>query len=138
MAMKYFTLEELTHTNTGIANVPNMAQERNLTLLVDNVLDPARYLIGEPVIVNSAFRSPEVNKAVGGVASSAHLTGMAADIECSDNLKLFNLLKNNFNFTQLIFERGDEVPQWVHVSYDPNDLKCEVLKFDGLTYTKYK
>ena len=135
--MKYFTLDELIKTNTGLENKPNPTQVHNLNLLVENILDPARYLLKEPIHVNSGFRSPVVNKAVGGVSTSAHLTGMAADITCSDNLKLFKLLHNSFNFTQLIWERGGEKPQWVHVSYDPNDLKCESLRTaDGKIYTK--
>lgn len=128
---------ELTATSTGFLNVPNMAQERCLNLLVDNVLDPVRYMFGEAIIVNSAFRSPAVNKAVGGRSSSAHLKGQAADISCSDNLKLFKLLYNNFNYTQLIWERGSDAPDWIHVSYDPDDLRLETLKFDGLIYSNY-
>lgn len=136
--MKYFTLEELTKTNTGLENKPDPIQVQNLNLLVENILDPVRYLLNEPIHVNSGFRSPAVNKAVGGVSTSAHLTGMAADITCSDNLKLFKLLHNNFNFTQLIWEKGENKPQWVHVSYNPNDLKCESLRTtDGENYTKY-
>lgn len=136
--MKYFTLEELTKTNTGLENVPNMAQEKSLNLLVDNVLDPLRFLFGNPITVNSGFRSPEVNRAVGGVSTSAHLRGQAADITCSDNLKLFKMLQKDFNYTQLIWERGEDTPEWIHISYDPGDLKCETLRTtDGKIYTKY-
>ena len=136
--MKYFTLEELTKTNSGPDNKPNVIQVYNLGLLVENILDPLRFLFGEPITVNSAFRSPEANKAVGGVSTSAHLRGQAADITCSDNLKLFKMLHEDFNFTQLIWERGKDTPQWIHVSYDPEDLKCETLRTtDGKVYTKY-
>jgi zinc D-Ala-D-Ala carboxypeptidase len=134
MAMKYFTLSELTKTNTGLLNVPNVIQVYNLSMLVENVLDPARYLLGEAIHINSAFRTPEVNRAVKGAPASAHMRGQAADIQCSDNRKLFKLLKNDFNFTQLINERNFA---WIHISYDPEELKCEVLNFDGLIYTKY-
>ena len=136
--MKYFTIEELTHTNTGLENDPDLSQQLNLRVLVENILDPVRLLLGKPIKVNSGFRSPDVNHAVGGVSSSLHLKGMAADITSSDNRMLFYLIFEDFKFTQLIWEKGDdENPEWVHVSYDPDNLKCEALKFNGHFYTKY-
>lgn len=124
--MKYFTLKELTKTSTGLTNVPNKVQEANLVFLVENVLDPVRERLGEPIIVTSGFRSDAVNKKVGGVWNSQHVLGMAADIRCKyrkDNVRLFNLIKEMCNkgqivYDQLIWEKGDKVtPQWVHVSY---------------------
>lgn len=136
--MKYFTLEELTKTDTGLENIPNMAQEKNLIALVDNVLDPLRYMFGDHIHINSGFRSPEVNHKVGGSSTSDHLAGRAADITCSDNRKLFSLLYNNFNYKQLLWEHGEDAPDWIHVSYDKDNLKMETLKtLDGKVYTKY-
>ena len=108
---KYFTLEELTRTNTGLLNIPAIKEVANLQDLVTNILDPLRELYGHPIIVGSGYRSPRVNTAVKGSSSSHHVKGMAADIEGFDkskveNKKLYELIKNNFKFTQLINERN--------------------------------
>lgn len=108
---KYFTLEELTRTNTGLLNIPSIKEVANLQDLVTNILDPLRELYEHPIIVGSGYRSPRVNTAVKGSSSSHHVKGMAADIEGFDkskveNKKLYELIKNNFKFTQLINERN--------------------------------
>lgn len=129
--MKYFTLKELTRSATaeakGIDNTPTPEVEKNLTLLVENVLDPLRKLSGKPITVNSGYRCPELNKAVGGSKTSDHVKGFAADItggSKEENERLFYLIKNNFNFKQLIDEKNFS---WVHVSYDPSNLKNQIL-----------
>jgi len=122
--MKHFTFQELTVTNTGLPNVPNEEQKTNLTLLVDNVLGPLRELLGQPITVDSAFRSPEVNKKVGGAKTSQHLSGQAADIVCFDNEKLFNLIKDNFPFDQLINEYNFK---WIHVSFSNIHNRKQIL-----------
>ncbi|MCS2321488.1 D-Ala-D-Ala carboxypeptidase family metallohydrolase [Bacteroides fragilis] len=130
--MKYFTLKELTRSATaeakGIDNTPTPEVEKNLTLLVENVLDPLRKLSGKPITVNSGYRCPELNKAVGGSKTSDHVKGFAADItggSKEENERLFYLIKYNFNFKQLIDEKDFS---WVHVSYDPSNLKNQILK----------
>lgn len=130
--MKYFTLKELTRSATaeakGIDNTPTPEVEKNLTLLVENVLDPLRKLSGKPITVNSGYRCPELNKAVGGSKTSDHVKGFAADItggSKEENERLFNIIKHNFHFKQLIDEKGFS---WVHVSYDPSNLKNQILK----------
>ena len=128
---KYFTLEELTVTNTGLANKPNAEQISSLRLLVENVLDPVRSLIEGPISVNSGFRSVEVNShtTIKGSPTSQHLKGEAADIESGDNAKLFNLIRKYCVFDQLIWEGGDDKqPNWVHVSYKLQGNRGEVLK----------
>lgn len=149
MKLSYnFTLAELTKSEVAIRraidNTPTLAIIDNLQALVDNILQPIRNALG-PVIVTSGYRSPAVNVAVGGSPTSDHCLGMAADIEIVglDNKVLAQYVRNNFKFTQLILEfYQDGIPSsgWVHVSYDPKDLKCEVLravKKDGKTvYTK--
>ncbi|WAX06388.1 hypothetical protein BF10P1_00016 [Bacteroides phage BF10P1] len=129
--MKYFTLKELTRSATaeakGIDNTPTPEVEKNLTLLVENVLDPLRKLSGKPITVNSGYRCPELNKAVGGSKTSDHVKGFAADItggSKEENERLFYLIKYNFNFKQLINEKNFS---WVHVSYDPSNLKNQIL-----------
>lgn len=130
--MEYFTLKELTRSATaeakGIDNTPTPEVEKNLTLLVENVLDPLRKLSGKPITVNSGYRCPELNKAVGGSKTSDHVKGFAADItggSKEENERLFYLIKYNFNFKQLIDEKDFS---WVHVSYDPSNLKNQILK----------
>lgn len=130
--MKYFTIRELTKSLTadvkGIDNTPTPEIESNLTSLVDNILDPLRELYGKPITVNSGYRCLAVNKAVGGSATSDHVKGFAADITAGskeENERLFNIIKHNFHFSQLIDEKNFS---WVHVSYDPNKLKNQTLK----------
>lgn len=130
--MKYFTLKELTRSTTatakGIDNTPTPEVEKNLTLLVENVLDPLREIYGKPITVNSGYRCPELNKAVGGSKTSDHVKGFAADItggSKEENERIFNIIKHNFHFKQLIDENDFS---WVHVSYDPSNLKNQILK----------
>ncbi len=102
---KYFTFAELTATNTGIPNVPTWRQIENLKRLGD-FLDVVREEFGAAIRVNCAFRCEAVNAAVGGVPTSAHLDGLAADI-CAwsgkevDNRRLLDVLRT-FTFDQLI------------------------------------
>lgn len=130
--MKYFTIKELIKSSTaeakGIDNTPTPEVERNLTALVDNVLDGVREIYGKPITVNSGYRCPELNKAVGGSATSDHVKGFAADItggSKEENERLFNIIKHNFHFSQLIDEKNFS---WVHVSYNPGNLKNQTLK----------
>lgn len=115
--MKYFTIEELTKTSKPYPNVPNEEQIKNLTNLVEKVLDPIREQLGSPITVSSGFRSWKVNKAVGGVDSSQHTKGEAVDLVCNNNAKLFELIQKLGIYDQLIWEYGtDRCPAWVHVS----------------------
>src|SRR5574344_2251025 len=115
--MKYFTIEELTKTSKPYPNVPNEEQIKNLTNLVEKVLDPIREEIGSPITVSSGFRSWKVNKAVGGVDSSQHTKGEAVDLVCNNNAKLFELIQKLGIYDQLIWEYGnDRYPAWVQVS----------------------
>lgn len=99
--MKYFTIAELCKSDTadrkGIDNRCKKEHVANLTALVDNVLDPLREAYGKPITINSGFRSPALNKAVGGSATSDHMQGRAADItggSPAENKKLFNLVQS--------------------------------------------
>ena len=119
--MKYFTIEELckstTATRLKIDNRCDSGIAANLTALVDNVLDPLREWYGKPVSVNSGYRCPTLNKAVGGSATSQHMSGQAADIDTGDrqqNKLLFEYIRKNLLFDQLIDESNFA---WVHVSY---------------------
>ena len=126
--MKYFTISELTSTNHAIDNRPSPAQEENLKLLVEKVLDPAREEFGKAIKVTSGFRSEELNTKIGGAKNSQHMFGEAADIQCSDNKKLFTII-SEMEFDQLIYEFGtDEQPSWVHVSYSRKKNRNQILR----------
>lgn len=128
--MKYFTIKELTKsasaTRLGFDNKPNKQQERNLINLVDNILDPLREKYGKPIIVTSGFRSEKLNRAIGGVKTSQHLTGEAADIRTvedtpEENKKLFDLAQElDLPFDQLINEYNYD---WIHISYSNKNRK---------------
>lgn len=129
---KYFTLEELFHSDKAVSmglnndprNILSVNNSEiiitNITRLVVEVLDPARELLGKPISVSSGYRSEKLNKAVGGANTSQHLLGEAADITCYNNKYLFDIIKQNLIFDQLILEEstinGKKV-EWVHVSY---------------------
>ena len=104
---KYFTLKELTVNKNNLPNIPNQEQFNNLQLLVTNVLDPLREMYGKPITINSGFRNKKVNDLAGGVDTSEHMRGMAADIDTNnDNPELYQLIKKNFKFRQLIDEKN--------------------------------
>lgn len=126
---KYFSFREMTRTSTGLLNIPSAVQLENIQKLVTNVLDPLRELYGKPIIVNSGFRSVLVNKAVKGASNSDHLHGYAADLDSEDNALIYKLIKDNFEFRQLIWEKGnDKQPDWVHVSFNDKDNKKQTLR----------
>ena len=148
---KNFSLEELTKSQTavrlGIDNQPSIPVTNNLRNLVSSVLQPLRDKLGMLVSVSSGYRSTALNKAIGGSPASDHCFGYAADIEVPgmSTKELFLFIKRNFKFKQLILEFHNEnvaSSGWVHVSYNPLDLKCECLiakKLNGKTvYVKYK
>lgn len=127
---KYFTINELTKSSTAnrlhINNTPSQEVKDNLNKLIDNVLDPLRELYGKPIIVNSGYRCPKLNKAVGGARNSQHLIGQASDIRTVTNTKesnkqLFDIIRNSkLPFDQLINEYDFN---WVHVSYGPRNRR---------------
>lgn len=132
--MKYFTLNELTRSDTakrmGINNTPGTEVAANLKLLVEKVLDPLRQAWGAPIVVSSGYRCPELNKAVKGAANSQHLLGQAADIHTlndtvADNRRLFQLVqKLKLPYDQLIDEYGYN---WIHVSYTSQGNRRQIL-----------
>ena len=121
---KNFTLDEMCKSKKAkelrIKNVPSPKEVARLKVLCEKVLQPLRDYMGEPVIINSGYRSPELNKKVGGVRDSQHLIGEAADINCKGSLEYANriieFIMLNLEFDQLILERKKGA-MWVHVSY---------------------
>jgi hypothetical protein len=131
-----FSLHELSKSETalrmGLDNTPDDEATENLRLLCEKVLQPVRDHYGKGVKVNSAYRSPESNAAVGGSKTSDHCKGMAADIEIPGvaNADLAQFIMDNLSYTQLILEfytPGIPDSGWVHVSFDPNNLKKQEL-----------
>lgn len=134
--MKYFTISELTKSNTAIIhhidNSPSKTVVDNLEVLVNNCLDPIRERWGKPIRVTSGYRCPALNKKVNGSKTSHHLSGCAADITTGnkrDNKKLFELIEEmhrneDIEFTQLIDENNY---LWIHISYRKDNLKNQIL-----------
>ena len=132
--MEFFSFGEFEHSDVarvkGIKNVANDTVRRNLEVLTDQVLDPARRAFGKAIKVNSGYRCERLNKAVGGSAKSQHLTGCAADLDGGDqddNRRLAKLIVElGLPFDQLIDEKDYA---WVHVSHNPDGpQRGEILR----------
>ncbi|WGL30923.1 peptidase [Dipodfec virus UOA04_Rod_535] len=113
---KHFTVAEFeisaTAQRLGIKNrIPNDSVANNISRLVAEVLDPAREALGSPIYVSSGYRCSAVNKAVGGAVNSRHLRGFAADVSCSDNDRLYDILLE-LPHSELIYHK----PHYIHVS----------------------
>lgn len=133
-----FTLSEMCHTNSGITNEPNLIQVSKLLSLCTKLLQPVRELFNSDMHINSGFRCEAVNTHEGGAITSQHLKGEAADINTYDNAKLFHLIKDNFEFDQLIWEKGTpKQPAWVHVSYSETHNRKQVLIYKDGKYIPY-
>ena len=121
-----------TATRQGLDNTPNEEQLANMKLLAKKVFEPLREWVGGPIRINSFFRGPELNKAIGGSSKSQHCKGQAVDIDdggCKkSNAEMYHWIKENLDFDQMIWEFGtDDNPNWVHVSYvskDKNRNRC--------------
>ena len=143
-----FSLAEMTKSETalrqGLDNTPGDEEIDNLRKLAENVLQPIREAYGRGVKVNSGFRHPDVNAAVGGSRTSDHCKGQAADIEIPGvaNADLAQWISENLEFRQLILEfytPGIPDSGWVHVSYVDGDNKKQVMtamKENGKTVYK--
>lgn len=129
-----FTMEEMVHTDTGLPNEPGQREKQALTDLVNNVLQPARNILNMQIKINSGYRSPAVNTKVKGSKTSRHMKGEAADLDCADNAKLFNIIRDIIkNYDQLINENNFS---WIHVSYCKGNNRREVLEYKDGKYIK--
>lgn len=116
--MKYFKLRELYVTRQPYNNTPPVGVIDKLRAVVDKVLDPLREAIGTPITITSGYRSPEVNRAIGGSKTSQHMLGEAVDFVCKDMALAFDYIQEHLPYDQLIWEFGtDAQPDWIHVSY---------------------
>ena len=128
----YFTNNELTDSETAkrlrIKNEPNKEQWLNLFAIRDNVLNPLREKFGKPILITSGFRSPELNKSVGGKPTSQHTKGEAVDIKGKtrqENEIIFNIIKQLGCYDQLLNEYDYS---WIHVSYvDKKNNRKQIL-----------
>jgi len=124
---KNLTLREAIKSNTatrlGIDNTPEEWEIHNLRAVAENVFQPVRDHFGVPIAVSSGYRSKELNRAIGGSKYSQHMIGEALDLDADvygkvTNAEIFNYIKNNLEWDQMIWEFGDdEEPNWVHLSY---------------------
>tara|TARA_E500000318_G_C3564680_1_gene215140 strand:+ start:430 stop:894 length:465 start_codon:yes stop_codon:yes gene_type:complete len=136
---EHVSYKEATKSNTairkGIENIPSGEQMENIKLLCQKVFEPLREHVGGPIAINSLFRSPELNRAIGGSSTSQHcaINGAAMDIDDTfgymSNAEMFKFIKDNLDFDQMIWEYGNEDnPDWVHVSYKARENRNQILR----------
>jgi hypothetical protein len=126
---EHLDLSEVTRSESakrkGISNMPTEAHIANFKLLAEKIFEPIRTHFRCPIIISSGYRSKELNAAIGGSLTSQHCQGEAIDIDMDGtpngvtNKMVFDFIKDNLEFDQLIYEFGDKQnPDWVHVSYE--------------------
>jgi len=134
---KHITYKEgirsATAIRNGIKNEPNEAQVKAMKELAKKVFEPMRVHFDAPIHINSFFRSVALNKRIGGSGTSQHCKGEAVDMDATNgitNKQLFDYIKDNLDFDQLIWEFGTaKEPDWVHVSYvSKKENRNRVLK----------
>lgn len=148
----HLTMAEMIRSETakrrGINNTPKPEHLDNMKVLAKKIFEPIRNYFKTPIFISSGYRSEALNKAIKGSRSSQHSLGQAIDIDMDgsgtiSNKEVFEYIKNNLEFDQLIWEFGDvHNPDWVHVSYSEGRNRNEVLiayKLLGMTrYRPYK
>ena len=150
---KHLSLAEVSRSETakrkGINNTPSGEHLENFKKLAENIFEPIREHFGVPIHISSGYRSKELNSAIGGSATSQHCSGEAIDIDMDGsasgitNAQVFNFIKDNLHFDQLIWEFGSNSnPDWVHVSYETTGKQrkqiLKAVKSNGKTaYEKY-
>jgi hypothetical protein len=126
---EHLDLSEVTRSETakrkGISNMPTPEHLENFKKLAENIFEPIRKHFGVPIRISSGYRSKALNTAIGGSLTSQHCSGEAIDIDMDGssngvtNKMVFDYIKSNLNFDQLIFEFGTkDAPDWVHVSFE--------------------
>jgi len=141
---KHISYKEATNSNYAkkhkIENKPNEEQLENMKLIAEKVFEPLREWVGGPIRVNSFFRSEDLNIGIGGSKTSSHLKGQAIDITSmglKSNLEMFNYIKDNLEFDQLIWEYGKRNPKWLHVSFNSVKNRKQVLIIKEVGNYKY-
>jgi hypothetical protein len=124
----------ITADRLGLENKPTEEHLANMKEVAEKVFQPLRTWVNAPIKINSFYRSPELNKAIGGSSKSQHCQGQAIDIDDTyghaTNADMFMYIRENLDFDQMIWEFGDDKnPNWVHVSYvSPEDNRNRCLK----------
>lgn len=149
---QYVSYGELIYSDTakakGIDNTPTQAVFDNAVVVATQVFDPLRAWAGGPLGINSFYRSPKLNVAVGGSTTSDHCKGHAIDIDADKypstgktNRELFLHIIDNLDFDQVIWEYGKDPKhplkdcQWVHVSKRPSGNRKKItIKLSGQAY----
>ena len=133
---KHVSYQEGTRSVTalrlGLKNDPSEEHLQNMKLLSEKIFEPLRMYVGGPIRINSFYRGPELNKAIGGSKKSQHCKGQAMDIDDTyghmSNATMFNWIRKTLSYDQMIWEFGtDNNPDWVHVSYvskEKNRNRC--------------
>lgn len=143
---EHISLKEAVKSNTAtrleIKNEPRELDLVRMALIAEKVFEPLRKWVGGPIKVNSFYRSPELNSAIGGSKSSQHCIGCAIDIDDTfghkTNAQMFDYIKNNLDYDQIIWEFGDDDNcDWVHVSYISEEVNrrrlLKATKINGKT-----
>jgi hypothetical protein len=135
---EHLSLSEVTRSESAkrnqISNMPTGEHIANFMLLAEKIFEPIREHFGVPIHISSGYRSKELNAKIGGSATSQHCKGQAIDIDMDGstngvtNADVFEYIKDNLPFDQLIWEFGNDTnPDWVHVSYNVKQ-RGEILK----------
>ena len=143
---QHISYKEAVHSNTAkrrdIENIPDEEQLYNMAKIAHNIFEPLRLYVGGAIKINSFFRSEHLNAAIGGSSKSQHCQGCAIDIDDiyghKTNYEMFEFIRDNLNFDQLIYEFGDATnPAWVHISYisqkENRNRVLRAVKKDGKT-----
>jgi len=138
MISKHISNKESVYSRTAlrrdIDNTPTEDHKKNMVKLAEEVFEPLRAYVGGPIKINSFYRSPKLNKAIGGSSKSQHCNGQAIDIDDTfgrmTNAEMYRFIKDHLDFDQMIWEFGDDKnPNWVHVSYvSPQENRNRCLK----------
>lgn len=139
---KYITYSEAIHSDTakreGIANKPDKVQLQAMKLVAGMIFEPVRIHFGVPIYISSFFRSAELNKILKGSKTSDHVKGKAIDMDADryggvTNKEIFEYIKDNLEFDQLIWEYGTkDNPAWVHCGYRTKDTNRNmIINFKG-------
>lgn len=144
---EHLELSELIRSESakrnGLSNMPTLEHIENLKKLADKIFEPIRNYFCKPIRISSGYRSRDLNTKIGGANTSQHSTGEAIDIDMDGtditNKEIFDYIKKNLSFDQLIWEFGtDKNPDWVHVSYESNGKQrkqiLKATKQNGKTY----
>ena len=149
MISKHISDKEGVYSRTAIRldidNTPTKEHKENMIKLAEEIFEPLRAYVGGPIKINSFYRSPKLNKAIGGSTKSQHCHGQAMDIDDTfgrmTNAEMYDFIKEHLDFDQMIWEFGnDNNPDWVHVSYvspEQNRNRC-LQAYKENNKTKYK